>query len=239
MIKDKNGENMMKKYFTLSYDDGVTQDIRFIDLLNKYGLKATFNLNSSLSGTYGMANPTVTHNRIPINEIRSIYQGHEVAVHTLTHHVLTYLDDSTILYQVEQDRLNLSECVGYDVVGMAYPGAPDKMPFYNEHVKKLVRENTKVQYARTIESSYAFDLPMDHYEFNPTIGHGEKKKMFELGEKFLNLKPEKNTLFCLWGHSYDLDTLGWEYIEDFFKMMSGKEDICYCTNKEALLNVRE
>lgn len=37
-----------RKAVTFSYDDGVTQDIRLIELLNKYGLKCTFNLNSEL-----------------------------------------------------------------------------------------------------------------------------------------------------------------------------------------------
>ena len=36
------------KAFSLSYDDGVEQDLRFVDLLNRYGLRGTFNLNSQL-----------------------------------------------------------------------------------------------------------------------------------------------------------------------------------------------
>ena len=31
-----------------SFDDGIIYDLRFIELLNKYGLKATLNLNSGL-----------------------------------------------------------------------------------------------------------------------------------------------------------------------------------------------
>ncbi len=48
-----NWTSLKSKAFTMSFDDGVTQDIRLIDLLNKYGLKATFNLNSSLLGKPG------------------------------------------------------------------------------------------------------------------------------------------------------------------------------------------
>ena len=33
-----------KKALTLSYDDGVEQDIRLIDIMKKNGLKGTFNL---------------------------------------------------------------------------------------------------------------------------------------------------------------------------------------------------
>lgn len=35
-----------KKAITFSFDDGHTQDIRLVEMLNKYGMKATFNLNS-------------------------------------------------------------------------------------------------------------------------------------------------------------------------------------------------
>ena len=45
-----NGKN---KALTFSYDDGVTQDKRLIEIFNKYGLKATFNLNSELLGLDG------------------------------------------------------------------------------------------------------------------------------------------------------------------------------------------
>jgi hypothetical protein len=36
------------KSLTLSYDDGVEQDIRLVDIMNRYGLKGTFNINSGL-----------------------------------------------------------------------------------------------------------------------------------------------------------------------------------------------
>ena len=35
-----------RKAFTVSYDDGWPQDRRLIGLMNKYGIKGTFNLNS-------------------------------------------------------------------------------------------------------------------------------------------------------------------------------------------------
>ena len=41
---------MGKKYFTLSFDDGLEQDKRVLDLMKKYGLKGTFNLNSGMFG---------------------------------------------------------------------------------------------------------------------------------------------------------------------------------------------
>ena len=37
-----------RKAVTLSYDDGTIYDEKLIGILNQYGLKATFNLNSGL-----------------------------------------------------------------------------------------------------------------------------------------------------------------------------------------------
>ena len=102
------------KAITFSYDDGITQDIRLVELFDKYGLKCTFNLNSELAGTEG---------RISANKIAEIYRNHEIAAHTLTHPSLINLDNDEIVRQIEQDRINLEKLVGYPVRGMAYPYA--------------------------------------------------------------------------------------------------------------------
>ena len=40
--------NGKKKAVTFSYDDGVTQDCRLVEMMNTYGVKGTFNLNSGM-----------------------------------------------------------------------------------------------------------------------------------------------------------------------------------------------
>lgn len=87
------------KILTFSYDDGVTQDIRLIELFNKYHMKATFNLNSDLLGKQNELvrdGVRVSHNKIKPEDVRYIYEGHEIAVHTLTHPLLTQLSGSFI-----------------------------------------------------------------------------------------------------------------------------------------------
>ena len=96
------------KAITFSYDDGAVQDIRLIELLNRYGLKATFNLNSGLLGGY---------NRVPQQDVAALYAGHEIAAHTLTHPDLLKLGDEAVFREVEEDRLRLSE------LGGGYPAA--------------------------------------------------------------------------------------------------------------------
>ncbi|MBQ9806930.1 MAG: polysaccharide deacetylase family protein [Clostridia bacterium] len=229
-----------KKFLTFSYDDGVTQDIRLIELFNKYGMKATFNLNSArLSEQRDMEREGViiTHNKIAHADVKHVYAGHEVAAHSLTHPNLSALErDNTLVREVEQDRLILSELCGYEVVGMAYPGGSHDI---DTRVIELVRERTGIRYARNTTSSFGFDEQSDLIDFCPSVyHHGEMDKMFELGEQFLQMKPEKKQIFYVWGHAYEFDIHNsWGRMEEFLRMMSGREDICYCTNREALLGM--
>lgn len=102
------------KALTFSYDDGVLQDERLIRIFNKYNLKATFNLNSEKFGQeakLSRCNKLLNHTKVDIQDVKKLYQGHEVAAHTLSHPNLCKLEKDEIIYQVVQDRLNLSQLV--------------------------------------------------------------------------------------------------------------------------------
>ena len=222
-----------KKILTFSYDDAVTQDQRLISMLNKYDLKCTFNLNSELLGKANSLvreGVTVAHVKPRAEEIRAIYEGHEIAGHSLTHPNLTKLEDDEVVRQVEEDRLKLSELAGYDVVGFAYPGGD-----VDARVADLIRTRTGIKYARTVSSSHSFDRQADLIRFRPTVyHHREWDKMFELGEQFLALDREEDAIFYVWGHAYEFDIANtWDRFEEFCRMMSGKSDIYYGTNREA------
>ncbi len=230
--------NGKMKAVTFSYDDGITQDVRLIEILNKYNLKATFNLNSELLGQessfkYPGRDFLVIHNKNKASDVPYIYQGHEVAVHSLTHPTLNTCSDAEVIRQVEQDRLNLSELVGYEVVGMAYPNhARD-----HEHVADVIRQYTGVKYARVTDSTYNFDIQEDLYLFKPTMCDvSDIDKLFEMGQKFLGLKPDAPQIFYIWGHSFEFDVRdAWSIIDEFCKLISNRDDIFYGTNKEVLL----
>ena len=228
--------NGKKKALTFSYDDGVTQDIRMIEILNRYGLKGTFNLNSAFLGNPGCLvrnGVDVRHDKVNAADVQKIYAGHEVAAHTLTHPFLPHCEDAEVVRQVEEDRLKLSEICGYEVVGMAYPCGGAN---HDKRVETLVREHTGIRYARTIEASGNFAPQNDLFCFYPSVYHIDTDEMFALGEKFLTLETETPSLFYVWGHSYEFDAWNfWDRFEEFCRMMSGKEDVFYGTNKEVLL----
>ena len=226
-----------KKAITFSYDDGITQDIRLIELLNKYNLKCTFNLNSQLLSKKGMLireGQRISHYKVHPEDVKDIYDGHEVAAHTLTHPNLTQCDDKEIIRQVETDRLHLSDLVGYEVVGMAYPGGGVNN---NDRVAELIKNHTGIQYSRTIMLSNSFDLQNDLYRFKPTAFHLDFDNIMQLGREFIELKPDTPKVFYIWGHSYEMDYGAdyWVKLEEFFQLISNKDDIFYGSNKEVLL----
>ncbi len=226
-----------KKAITFSYDDGVTQDIRLVELLNKYGMRATFNINSGLLGLDGQLvreGVGVLHNKIKPEDVRHIYEGHEIAAHTLTHPQLSNVTDrDEVIRQVEQDRIALSEICGYEVVGFAYPGGGKN---YNGFISEIIRNDTGVKYARTTDCNADFGVHRENlFEFKPTAFH-LSDGIFELGEKFLSLPSDTDALFYIWGHSYEFDIHDdWARFEEFLQMISGREDVFYGTNKEVLL----
>lgn len=228
-----NGKN---KAVTFSFDDGVTQDIRLIKILNKYGLKATFNLNSEflgLSGTLDRNGRTVRHDKVEPSKIKEIYKGHEVAAHTLTHPFLPSCTDEEIIRQVEKDRQNLSRLCEYEVVSMAYPCGGENN---NDRVAEIIENNTGIMLARTITSTYSFDVQDNLLRFNPTI-HYIDERLEEIVEEFLTLESETPALLYIWGHSYEMDAeyISWEKFENICQRLSFHNDIFYGTNKDVLL----
>ena len=230
-----NGKN---KAITFSYDDGVTQDKRLIEIFNKYGLRSTFNLNSELLGkarslTY--SGVTVDHIKVKPEDVKHIYDGHEVAVHTLTHPNLTEIpDDEEVIRQVEQDRLSLSELAGYEVFGMAYPCGGVNC---NDRVADIIRNNTPIKYARTITTTKCFEPYTDLYQYKGTVSSfGEWEDMLRLGREFIELETDTPQVLYIWGHSYEFDLKPerWEMFDEFCRMISGKPDIFYGTNIEIL-----
>lgn len=228
--------NGKKKAVTFSFDDGVMQDIKTIEILNKYGLKATFNLNSGALGCVsGKDQYGARHDRVLASKVSEIYNGHEIAAHTLTHPNLTELEEESIVRQIEIDRRLLKELCGYDIVGMAYPcGGVNN----DERVASIIAKHTSICYARTITSTHNFALQTELLRFNPTVSYTEEGVVERLIDEFMEKQTEKPQLFYLWGHTYEFDRNGgsWNRFENICKALAGKIDIFYGTNREVLLN---
>ena len=153
------------KALTLSFDDGRVQDRRLIALLNRCGIKATFNLNSGEQG----------ENRIPLCEYAPLYAGHEIAAHGVRHPGMTATPLPLSAQQVLEDRRALEHHTQAPVRGFAYPYGE-----VNAAVAAMLPA-LGIRYARTTQDTGRFDFPQDWLHWDPTCHifndlayHGEK-----------------------------------------------------------------
>lgn len=206
----------LRHALTLSYDDGMDHDIRLLRIMNEYGIRGTFHLNSARLGKDGA---------VKREDVAELYRGHEVSVHTVTHPYLTQITDSSVLREIMKDKETLEELCGYPVRGMSWPfGA------YTDHVISLAR-GCGMEYSRTVEATNAFDIPENFMKWHPTAHHNQDLDV--LWERFINRGAEQMLLFYVWGHSYEFDRDdNWDKIENFCRMAGGRDDVWYAANIE-------
>ena len=223
------------KYLTLSFDDGTVQDRRFVGILNRYGIKCTFNLNSGLfSKKHNIIHEgiDVCHDEIDPDEVRTLYAGHEVAAHTITHPNLLRCTPEQVIREVRDDALALEALCGVKVTGMAYPGRP----FFDETTIRLIRENTDIIYARTVASHFTLKFPERLMTWDPSCYFHPKQyaELDRLTDEFISSESEDDLLLYVWGHSFELDKFdgAWDKFERFCEKIGGRDDIRYVTNRE-------
>lgn len=217
------------KAFNVTYDDGVLQDVRFIKMLNKYKLKGTFNLNSALlEKEYEWTHEKgCVVKRLKINDAISLYTGHEIASHTLTHPYMDKLSKEEILYELSMDKANLEKIFCKEIKGFAVP-----FDYYSELIEQCVKE-CGFEYARISEESYSFCPQNDFYKWRATIFHCDNK-LKDIVQQFIETEDEL-ALFQIVGHTYDLDVENkWDSIEDIFSVISQQNDIIPMTTIEII-----
>ena len=222
------------KAVTLSYDDGCAEDLHLLEIINKYGLKCTFNFNS-----------TLLHENFSDEVVEKEFyaNGHEIAVHGALHRAEGTLRPIEGIIDVLECRKELEKRFGRIIRGMAYPDTGISY-FVNtasyESVKNYLKE-LDIAYARALgKENDTMRLPEDWHAWMPTAHH-DKPDIFDLIDKFLSfdLSPKNYIasraprLFYIWGHSYEFErNNNWEQLENICKKLAGNEDIWYATNIE-------
>lgn len=211
---------------TLSYDDGVKDDAKLIEIMRKYGLKGTFNLNSNalINGDPKRHSPS---------DILSLFgDDTEIALHGFNHLSLAQVTPPLAIRDVVADREYIEKTFKRIVRGMAYANGS-----YDDAVIEMLR-SAGVAYCRTTKSTEAFTLPDEWLAWHPTCHH-KNPKLFELADAFI-APPEKAyfwskepRVFYLWGHSYEFrNDDNWDIIERFGEKMAECDDIWHATNME-------
>lgn len=241
-----------QKYFTMSFDDGLEQDKKIIQILTRYGIKATFNLNAGLmglqqrigrignigfleypEGSKGLKTrfKNHDHHRIPADEITQVYDGFEIASHAYRHEALAMIKANSMEDSIRLDIEGLSKLTGYPIVGHAYPKGSS-----SDKVAACLKKHGII-YAREVRWTGSFSFPLIPLRYRPTCAVVDKK-LFDLADQFINAEPEtEDLLFYIWGHGYEMDfgseLCSWKRFEQFCEKIAGRKNIVYCTNKQA------
>ena len=199
---------MGMKYFVLSFDDGTVHDKRFVELLNKYQIPCTFNLNSGLEDyiwKFG-GNPVV---RQHLADTVEQYRGHEIASHSLTHPHLEQLPPPRLRQEVEGDCAALKEIFAVNEIGFGVP-----FTVCGEREIHIIKKY--IRYIRLSEYASSFALPEDPYHIPIHALYNDADVRQKIAAFAQNDLPR--SLFVMAGHSYELEFLNhWEYMEDLLQ----------------------
>ncbi|MBI5830770.1 MAG: polysaccharide deacetylase family protein [Armatimonadetes bacterium] len=205
----------LRRALTMSFDDGRVFDRRLVAIFNAHGIRGTFNLISSTLDKDGYVTRA---------EVKSLFAGHEVAAHTVTHPPLTRQTDEVITREVMDNRADLERLVGYPVRGLAYPGG-DADQRVADFLPKL-----GIVYARLVSGTTWMATPdKNPTAWNCTCHHNDCLRQVDRLLKWDTFPA----LLSVWGHSYEFEEKGnWSLIEEFCTRLGGRKDIWYATNIE-------
>ena len=196
------------KFFLLSFDDGTVHDKRFVELLNKYNIPCTFNLNSGLEDfVWQFEGKDVVRQHLA--DTVEQYRGHEIASHSLTHPRLDQLPPPRLRREVEEDCAALRAIFGVEELGFGVP-----FTICGEREIRIIKKY--VRYIRLSEYADFFGLPADPYHIPIHALYNDpdvREKIAAFAENDLN-----DALFVLAGHSYELEFLDhWTYMEELLQ----------------------
>lgn len=218
--------NGMQKAATFSYDDGVKADKKLLKLFDKYGISGTFNLNSLLFDCENW------HGRMNEEETFKTFANtnHEIALHGARHIFLDKVPLPEAINEIVQNRVYLERKFNRIVRGLAYA-----YNGYNDDVVTALK-SLGIAYARTTESSRAFDIPRDWMRLKPTCHHTDPE-LINILDKFIKSSPDEEFkhrepwLLYVWGHSYEFDDDGnWSVMEEVLKKLSLCRGVWFTTN---------
>ena len=219
MIKPDRYPNGKHFAVTFSYDDGDKADRRLVDIFNNYGMKATSNLIPSR-----FDGETV----VSSGELRSLYDGHEIACHSYSHPHLARLPLTGQSREIALGRLSLERLSGRLVRGMA-------TPYGEKNDDTLVAMKAAgMAYCRNAGVSGGLSVPADFLDWTPSCHHtGAPAVIEKFRNEWIHQPWQYGGLLFIWGHSFEFDRAdNWELAEQICSSLAGIDDVWFATNIE-------
>lgn len=170
--------------------------------------------------------------RIPLNEIKDVYSGFELASHGFLHENFSSISEKEARESIKKDVDNLSILSGRAIKGFAYP--------YGAVGEKTVQQLKEqgICYARTTEKAEDFSFPTDLMHIKMT-GWCVDGDIYEKIKAFLQADAKEDQFFLMFAHGYEFDfntaDSNWDKFHRICDMVADREDVICCSTAEALL----
>ena len=229
---------------TTSWDDGHPLDMKLLELLEKYNLKATFYVP-----IYNPENP-VMHK----NQIREISTYQEIGGHTLNHLYLNSLNYEEAEFQITQCKIRLEQIIDGPISAFCFPGGK-----YSKRDIQLIKQ-AGFTFGRTTRLLACSNPQLGLMDTTLQIHNHSSITLFNHCLKNTNLLPiqrnsfffpfnrnflklaeyiflknkDPNCVFHLWGHSWEIEQTNlWKPLEELFKLISSYDNVTCVNNTEA------
>ena len=195
------------------WDDGVVNDIQVAEICRRHGAKATFNLNPGLHQAVRIVrgkHQDFDVERLGNREFKSVYEGFELASHTMTHPWPSKIEPELFRQEAVDARKYIEDLVQREQRGFAWPfgDAPDACA-------EILREEgfaygrTTKNVADILENADLMKLPAHCHFADPDFD-----QIWEAAKK--------TGVFYFWGHSYEMkdDPVLWKRYEEQIRLIS-------------------
>ena len=226
---------MTKLIVTTSWDDGCKPDLKLAELLNKYGIRATFYIAK-----------THRYNPLEKDELTTLDKLHEVGAHTLNHVDLTKVSLLEAKEEIQGSKDYLEDTVGHEISMFCYPYGK-----YNQNIKEVVRASGFIG-ARTCEPG-GLGPPQDRYQWGITLFASNGSPLMALriwwafrlwkvsalldwenrAKLLFDLALQKGGVYHIYAHSWEFERNSeWDKLERLLKYLSNREGVRYIANGE-------
>lgn len=243
---------------TTSWDDGAVEDIRLLELLNKYNLRGTFYIPKKIDFQIKPGKKMI---RISDEKIKKIAQTQEIGGHSLSHVYFEKLSNQEIKEEIIGSKKYLEDLLDKKVLMFCYPGGVYNKKtieyikdagFFGARTSKLFKFNIENPFAMgTTINCYPFPFRKDSLRaaFQPLLSRGKDisrlglplKSFFgwkKLAESLFEHTLQNGGIFHLWGHSWEIEkNKMWKDIESIFLYISRRPAVKYLTNSETIKNL--
>ncbi len=180
------------KTLVLSFDDGVSQDERLIEIFNETKVKGSFHVTTRTIGMEGYVSEEQIQN--------GLYSGHEVSSHTKDHVPLKDVSRETVISQVGESIMILEDLVPGNeaITSMAYAGSLTD----DQSIAVLKEMGMVVARGTSAYTGPEFGFPQDMLNWFPNSAAYNLEYM---GNKLKERTQEEMAILFSWGHSYEFD----------------------------------